>query len=120
MGYGGDFGDEPTDKNFVMDGLCFSDHTPAPGLVEYAKAIEPVQVLSLEGDAVTIINRYDFLNLDHLACMYSIVTEGETSTSPIGLDIPKSVLSFLALFVPAQWEQADTVTRHKTTHKGNT
>ncbi|CRK03658.1 hypothetical protein BN1723_020892, partial [Verticillium longisporum] len=53
MAYGGDFGDDPNDKNFVMDGLCFSDHTPTPGLVEYKKAIEPVQVLGLDGDEVT-------------------------------------------------------------------
>ncbi|KAK9350314.1 hypothetical protein V1523DRAFT_464774 [Lipomyces doorenjongii] len=33
-GYGGDFGEYPHDGTFVMDGLCFSDHTPTPGLVE--------------------------------------------------------------------------------------
>ncbi|KAL2759327.1 glycoside hydrolase family 2 protein [Sodiomyces alcalophilus JCM 7366] len=91
MGYGGDFGDEPNDKNFVMDGLCFSNHTPTPGLVEYAKAIEPVQTLGLEGDEVTIINRYDFLSLDHLSCMCSIVTEGETDISQTSLDIPRNI-----------------------------
>ena len=43
--YGGDFCDEPNDGNFVMDGVLFSDHTPTPGLAEYKKAIEPVQVI---------------------------------------------------------------------------
>lgn len=42
MAYGGDFGDIPNDYNFIMDGCVFSDHTPTPGLIEYAKAIEPV------------------------------------------------------------------------------
>ena len=66
--YGSDFGDVPSDGNFVMDGLLFSDHTPTPGLIEYKKAIEPVQVIGGGHDRVDIINRYDFITLDHLQC----------------------------------------------------
>lgn len=81
MGYGGDFGDDPNDYNFVMDGLCFANHTPTPGLEEYAKAIEPVQTLKIKADkkrraAVTIVNRYDFITLDHLRCVWSVVADG--------------------------------------------
>jgi beta-galactosidase len=76
MGYGGDFGGEPNDYNFVMDGHCSSDHSPGPGLIEYAKAIEPVQTLNVErGDKVRIVNRYDFVNLDHLECLWWIVSD---------------------------------------------
>ncbi|KAI0133695.1 glycosyl hydrolases family 2, TIM barrel domain-containing protein [Xylariales sp. AK1849] len=75
MAYGGDFGDEPNDGNFVMDGLCFASHGPSPGLWEYGKAIEPVQVLGSEGLEVTIINRYDFLTLDHLDCYWGIIAD---------------------------------------------
>ncbi len=71
-GYGGDFGDEPNDGHFVMDGLCFSDHTPTPGLKEWKKAIEPVQILSGDKHAVQITNRYDHDTLDHLRCYWSI------------------------------------------------
>ena len=46
MGYGGDFQDFPNDGTFVMDGLCFSNHTPTPGLTEFKKIIEPVRVTS--------------------------------------------------------------------------
>ncbi|KAH8812459.1 glycosyl hydrolases family 2, TIM barrel domain-containing protein [Xylogone sp. PMI_703] len=77
-GYGGDFGDEPNDGNFVMDGLLFSDHTPTPGLVEYKKAIEPVQVLRGDFNFVEVINRYDFLTLDHLECEWSVIGDGFT------------------------------------------
>jgi beta-galactosidase len=60
-----------------MDGLCFSNHTPTPGLTEYAKAIEPVQVLDgSTHEKVLIINRYDFITLDHLQCKWSIVGDG--------------------------------------------
>jgi beta-galactosidase len=42
--YGGDFGEEVHDGNFVIDGLVFPDRTPSPGLLEYAKVIEPVRI----------------------------------------------------------------------------
>ncbi|MGQ4434394.1 glycoside hydrolase family 2 TIM barrel-domain containing protein [Streptomyces sp. SAS_260] len=42
--YGGDFGEEIHDGNFVADGLLFPDRTPSPGLVEYKKVIEPVRI----------------------------------------------------------------------------
>ncbi|KAF7552912.1 hypothetical protein G7Z17_g3971 [Cylindrodendrum hubeiense] len=76
MAYGGDFGEIPNDYNFIMDGCVFSDHTPTPGLIEYAKAIEPVQTLALDGNKVTIINRYDFISLEHLVCSWEIVGDG--------------------------------------------
>lgn len=76
-GYGGDFGDDPNDYNFVMDGLCHSDHRPTPGLIEYKKAIEPVQTLGVEeGNKVRIVNRYDSLGLGHLKCRWWLVADG--------------------------------------------
>lgn len=78
-GYGGDFGDEPNDGHFVLDGLCFSDHTPTPGLLTYGHAIQPVEILDdIEwGDQVNlhVINRYDHISLDHLRCLINFVGE---------------------------------------------
>ena len=76
MAYGGDFGEQPHDGNFIMDGMIWSDHTPFSNFIEYSKAIEPVQTLSLEGNKVTIINRYDFLGLEHLDCEWEIISDG--------------------------------------------
>lgn len=87
--YGGDFGEKLHDRNFVMDGLVFSDHTPTPGLTEYNKAIEPVQVAysSSEGK-VTIINRYDCITLDHLICEAQLVHDGNKRSLGI-VPLPK-------------------------------
>lgn len=46
--YGGDFGDEPNDGNFVCDGLLFPDRTPSPGLKEYAAILAPVVVEAVD------------------------------------------------------------------------
>lgn len=89
-GYGGDFGDQPNDGNFVMDGLLFSDHTPTPGLIEYKKAIEPVQLINGTSTHATVINRYDFADLDQLQCTVFVVNED--STDMIGtITIPSTL-----------------------------
>ncbi|EHK99040.1 putative Beta-galactosidase [Glarea lozoyensis 74030] len=71
--YGGDFGEYPHDSNFVMDGVVDSQHRPGSGLLEYKKAIEPVQLVEGSIESVKIINRYDFNNLDHLKCTLKII-----------------------------------------------
>lgn len=80
--YGGDFGEELHDGNFVCDGLIFPDRTPSPGLLEYKKVIEPVRI---EGDGadgtVRVTNRYDFADLSALAFEWAFQVEGETVES---------------------------------------
>ncbi|WFB06469.1 DUF4981 domain-containing protein [Streptomyces sp. LX-29] len=77
--YGGDFGEELHDGNFVCDGLLFPDRTPSPGLVEYKKVIEPVLI---EGDGAAgtarVVNRHDFADLSGLAFTWSYEVDGET------------------------------------------
>ncbi|MEU9287756.1 glycoside hydrolase family 2 TIM barrel-domain containing protein [Streptomyces sp. NPDC048275] len=77
--YGGDFGEELHDGNFVCDGLLFPDRTPSPGLVEYKKVIEPVRI---DGDGsdgtVRVTNAYDFADLSALAFEWSYDVDGET------------------------------------------
>ncbi|RWA14877.1 hypothetical protein EKO27_g217 [Xylaria grammica] len=89
--YGGDFGDVPNDSNFIMDGVLFSDHTPTPGLTEYKKAIEPVKVVSYSPENITIVNRYDFITLDHLEASYIILDEGKPTSQKGTLEIPKGI-----------------------------
>ncbi|QSZ31453.1 hypothetical protein DSL72_001018 [Monilinia vaccinii-corymbosi] len=75
--YGGDFGDVPNDDTFVMDGLCYSDHTPTPGLTELKKVIAPIRAW-VEGDKIIIANGYDFIGLDHVAASYKIESFGNS------------------------------------------
>ncbi|MER6628433.1 glycoside hydrolase family 2 TIM barrel-domain containing protein [Streptomyces sp. NPDC000987] len=80
--YGGDFGEELHDGNFVCDGLLFPDRRPSPGLLEYKKVIEPVRI---EGDrtggTVRVTNRHDFADLSALAFEWSYQVDGETVES---------------------------------------
>lgn len=76
--YGGDFGDDPNDGNFVIDGLVSADRVPSPGLLEYKKVIEPVTVEALDvaRGVLRVRNRYDFSTLKHLVCAWSLTREG--------------------------------------------
>ncbi|WP_225849060.1 glycoside hydrolase family 2 TIM barrel-domain containing protein [Streptomyces sp. HPF1205] len=87
--YGGDFGEELHDGNFVCDGLVFPDRTPSPGLVEYKKVVEPVRI---EGDAaggtVTVTNLYDFTDLSGLSFRWVYEVAGELSDAG-RLEVPE-------------------------------
>ncbi|MCG5215992.1 DUF4981 domain-containing protein [Streptosporangium sp. KLBMP 9127] len=72
--YGGDFGEELHDGNFVTDGLVFPDRTPSPGLDEYKKVIEPVRITV--GDSVTVANLHDFRDLSHLTFLWTLEEHG--------------------------------------------
>lgn len=92
MAYGGDFNDYPNDGNFCIDGLNFPDRIPHTGLIEYKKILEPVQVVpeNLAEGFVKLINRYDFLNLEHLSSTWTILEDGITREEGLlsSLNIP--------------------------------
>ncbi|WIV55075.1 glycoside hydrolase family 2 TIM barrel-domain containing protein [Amycolatopsis nalaikhensis] len=84
--YGGDFGEPIHDGNFVIDGLVFPDRTPSPGLLEYAKIIEPVRI-SADPDGVRVANHYDFLSTEHLTFSWVLEDEGIPVAQGV-LDVP--------------------------------
>ncbi|MEX1029032.1 MAG: glycoside hydrolase family 2 TIM barrel-domain containing protein [Paenibacillaceae bacterium] len=77
-GYGGDFGEQPHDGNFCMDGLVYPDRTPHTGLLELKKVIAPVRVEAgeLEKGVIQLTNRYDFIDLSHLRLIWTVERDG--------------------------------------------
>jgi beta-galactosidase/evolved beta-galactosidase subunit alpha len=111
--YGGDFGDVPNDGNFVIDGLLFPDRTPSPGLIEYKKVIEPVNVeaVDLSKGVIRIINRYGFSNLDGLKAYWRIKAEDRTIASGLVPGIPEiEPGQSLEVWVPVDGSEAPTAT----------
>ncbi|NUT32272.1 MAG: DUF4981 domain-containing protein, partial [Hamadaea sp.] len=74
--YGGDFGEELHDGNFVCDGLVFPDRTPSPGLLEYKKVIEPIRIGEGPGGTVRVANRHDFADLAGIRLRWSYQVQG--------------------------------------------
>ena len=52
--YGGDFGDEPNDYDFVTDGLVWPDRTPKPAMREAKYLNAPLRLTEVDADAGTI------------------------------------------------------------------
>lgn len=76
--YGGDFGDTPSDKNFVCDGLVWPDRTPHPGLVEYKHLAQPVRVHAIDGrrGKFRVENRRWFTSLADLRGEWELLADG--------------------------------------------
>lgn len=91
FGYGGDFKDIPNDYNFVMDGVLNSDHSVRSALVEYKKAVEPVQVISADPEGITIVNRLDFGTLDDFEVTWSTIDDTGNNQQSGSLELPKGI-----------------------------
>ncbi len=89
--YGGDFGDQPNDGNFCIDGLCWPDRTPHTGLIEYKRVIQPVVCkLITSKPGIGILNRYAFSSLSHLAASWKLLEDGKVVDEGT-IDLPKVV-----------------------------
>lgn len=108
--YGGDFGDDPSNKDFCIDGLLMPDRTPSPGLYEYKKVIEPIetQQIDLTQGQLQVRSRLDFANLAQFKLVYTIMADDQVCQSgTLNLpDIPARQIATLKLpytldFTPA-------------------
>ena len=71
--YGGDFGDDPSNKDFCIDGLIMPDRTP----YEYKKVIEPITTtaVDIQKGIINLLSRYDFANLDRFNLVYKVMED---------------------------------------------
>lgn len=76
--YGGDFGEEIHDGNFVADGLVFPDRTPSPGLLDYGKISEPVRMaIDPAGRRITIRSLHHTRDTSYLRWRWTLEIDGE-------------------------------------------
>ncbi|GAB4100255.1 glycoside hydrolase family 2 TIM barrel-domain containing protein [Sinomonas halotolerans] len=73
--YGGDFGEELHDANFIADGLLFADRAPSPALAELAAAYAPL-ALRVGGDGITVESRYRHTTTGHLGFAWRCEDDG--------------------------------------------
>lgn len=81
--YGGDFDDEPNDKNFCIDGLVYPDRTPSPGLFELKQAIKPADIILTDAEKgqFSVISRRYFKSLSDLELCYTVECDGKEVVS---------------------------------------
>jgi beta-galactosidase len=77
LAYGGQFGDQPNDGNFVADGLVSADLVPHPAMNEVAWVYRPVTVtLQRRRAALRITNRQSFAGLEGFAATWALLVGG--------------------------------------------
>ncbi len=89
--YGGDFGDEPNDGNFICDGLLFPDRQPSPGLRELKQVYAPVRVTVVDAQRgwLRVRNLRWFRDLSDLAGSWSLEVDGRVVASGFA-DLPET------------------------------
>ncbi len=76
--YGGDFGDQPNDTNFCMNGLVFADRKIQPELHEVKKVFQMVdfEAADLAAGKIKITNNYAFTDLGEFAFSWTLSADG--------------------------------------------
>jgi beta-galactosidase len=79
--YGGDFGEQPHDGNFVADGMVWPDRRPKPAMWEHRRLAAPVRIaaagsVTIDG-RLEISNHQHFRDLSWLRATWSLTVAGE-------------------------------------------
>jgi len=77
--YGGDYGDEPNDGNFCINGILMPDRKPNPALYEVKKVYQNIKIYSLdllEGKLI-IHNKFNFIPLDDFITKWELTANGK-------------------------------------------
>jgi beta-galactosidase len=78
FGYGGDFGDSPTDGDFCCNGLVLPDRTVTPKTLEAKKVYQNVgfKPADLAAGRVEIVNKFFFTNLSEYDVEWALAEDG--------------------------------------------
>jgi len=108
--YGGDFGDQPNDGNFCINGLIAPDRRPNPHAWEVKKVYQHIKVHAdeLAAGKVRVRNKYYFTNLNEFDASWVLRRDGH----------PVQSGTLGRLDVPPQSEQVVTVPLAQTTDSG--
>ena len=76
--YGGDFGDQPNDGPFCINGLIAPDRKPHPHYYEVQHVYQPLAFV-LDSESICIVNHDSFTALDEYEYYYEISRNGEVA-----------------------------------------
>ncbi|WP_314586960.1 glycoside hydrolase family 2 TIM barrel-domain containing protein [Paenibacillus terrigena] len=105
LAYGGDFGDNPNDGNFMANGLISADRTVQPELWEVKQVYQNINVkdVDLKKGLVEIKNEFLFSNVNQYDAIWELKADHEVIQhgTLTGLDIP--ALTTKQVTIPYTW-----------------
>jgi beta-galactosidase len=103
--YGGDFGtDQPSDGNFVADGIIGPDQQPHPAMAEVRYNLQPVgfRAVDLSRGKLEIFNRHYFTNLSRYRIRYRLLKNASViKQQTIPLNTPPQTAQEVTIPLPA-------------------
>ena len=77
--YGGDFGNDPHDSNFCVDGLLYPDRRPHTGMLEYKQVLRPCRMTAFDAKTgkLTLKNMRYFTTLKDVDLYWTVERNGE-------------------------------------------
>ena len=109
--YGGDFGDDPNDANFCIDGIVWPDRNPHPALYEFKFLTQPcrVELIDHNQGIISITNKQDFINLNWLTGSWEVTKNGKVVQQGelMDLDIQPGVSKYYKLPVSIEKNRKD-------------
>lgn len=114
--YGGQFGEERHDGNFVADGIMAADLTPHPGVNEVQWVYRPVAVDGVGKSRLRVSNRQSFVGLGALTGTWNLNIRGEVvdtgvldvEVEPHGSEVialPSSIPDETDSYLSVRWTQ---------------
>ncbi len=105
LGYGGDFGDRPTDGDFSGNGIVYADTREASPKMEEVKFNYQNISVQITEDGFKVINKNLFLDTSCFDCIVSLLSDGKTvrnqkaevSVEPLasrGFPLPEELISY--------------------------
>ncbi|MGL6008149.1 MAG: glycoside hydrolase family 2 TIM barrel-domain containing protein, partial [Culicoidibacterales bacterium] len=80
LAFGGDFGDQPTDYNFCVNGIVYANREASPKMQAIKGAYQPF-VIQVNGSDVTIQNKHCFTNLNAYDVTWTVATPTQVLTT---------------------------------------
>jgi len=76
--YGGDFGDEPNDFDFCINGLIFPDRTPHVAMFECKRVFHPIRCKALNAECgeISVMNENFFAPLENIKVVWELLLDG--------------------------------------------
>lgn len=94
LAFGGDFGDRPTDGQFVMNGILFGDLTPKPQLAEVKKVYQNIDItpVDIAKGQIEVFNKNYFTPLDDYTTTWTLYEDGQPIQTGNALQGPRIAL----------------------------